>query len=308
MKTEITAIKLDNVSKKYNRRKWGVKDINLQIRSNKVTVFVGQNGAGKTTTMKLMLGLISPTEGNIYIQNKSIKDNRGNYEIGYLPENIVFPELLSVTETLKNFALTRKVPHPKFIERINTYFQLFGISDSSKVLTKNLSKGMRQKVGLIQSLIHDPDILIYDEPTTGLDPISRNKFFNLIKELKERGKTFIISSHNTEEIESICDDVVFFDNSKIIGQISNVGIANGTDIVVGYDSNKSSLSVEQLSTYKTFIHYVDSKKIIIKNSQSKSMQEIIESLTSLGVIVESIEKQKSKIDDIYIEFLNNSKP
>ncbi|MBJ6362581.1 ABC transporter ATP-binding protein [Paenibacillus sp. GCM10012307] len=257
--------------------------------------------------MKLMLGLISPTEGNIYIQNKSIKDNRGNMGIGYLPENIVFPELLTVTETLKNFALTRRVPHSKFIERINTYFQMFGISDSSKALTKNLSKGMRQKVGLIQSLIHDPDILIYDEPTTGLDPISRNNFFNLIKELKERGKTFIISSHNTEEIESICDDVVFFDHSKTIGQISDVSKVTGTDFVVRYDSNNSSLSIEQLSTYKPCIHYMDSKKIIIKNSQNKSMQEIIESLTSLGVMVESIEKQKSKIDDKYIEFLNNTK-
>lgn len=307
MKNEINAIEFVNVSKKYINRRFGVKNINLSIRSNKVTVFVGQNGAGKTTTMKLMLGLISPTEGNIYIQNKPIKDNRGNKGIGYLPENISFPELLTVTETLKNFAMTRNVPHSKFIERINTYFRMFGISDSSNTLTKNLSKGMRQKVGLIQSLIHDPDILIYDEPTTGLDPISRSSLFSLIKELKEKGMTFIISSHNTEELESICDDVVFFDHSKIIGQISNVSNITETDIVVGYDSNNSSLSMEKLSSYKPYIHVVDSKQIIVKNSENKSIHEIVESLTSLGVVVESIEKQKSKIDDIYIELLSNPK-
>jgi|SRR6185312_10378740 len=207
---------IKNLVKKYDGHK-AVDDISFQVKKGEVLGFLGPNGAGKSTTMKIITCYLAPSEGDVEVGGYSIlKDpEKVKQLIGYLPENNPLYLDMPVMEYLEFSALLQGVPKDKVKGRIKEMIQVCGLVGEKHKKIEELSKGYRQRVGLAQAMIHDPQVLILDEPTTGLDPNQIVEIRKLIRELGKE-KAVILSTHILPEVEAICDRVVIIDKGKIV--------------------------------------------------------------------------------------------
>ncbi len=213
-------ILVENLTKTYGTQK-AVDNISFQVETGEILGFLGPNGAGKTTTMKIITTFMAPSSGNVEVSGISIYDDQEaiKKKIGYLPESNPLYQDMPVLEYLEFAALIQQVPKEKVNGRIAEMVHLTGLNSEKHKKIGELSKGFKQRVGLAQALIHDPEILILDEPTTGLDPNQIVEIRNLIKEIG-REKTIILSTHILPEVEETCDRILILNNGKIV--------ANGT--------------------------------------------------------------------------------
>lgn len=213
-------ISFDSITKDYKtgfrKKKTALKDFSLSIREGEVFGFLGPNGAGKSTAIKILLNLIFPTHGRAEILGKDVGDKGIRRFIGYLPENPYFYDYLNPVELLKFAGKTSGVDSMKIQERTEELLNTVGLWDERKRAIRNYSKGMVQRTGLALALIHDPGIVILDEPMTGLDPIGRRKVMDLILKLKAEGKTIFFSSHILQDIERVCDRIGILVNGVLV--------------------------------------------------------------------------------------------
>lgn len=183
-----------------------LKGLDLSIRAGEIFAYLGPNGSGKTTTIKMLLGLIFPTGGTIEILGqRDIASAKVRRNIGYLPEGAYYPDFLRGEEILRYYGQLYGLRGAELTRRIAEVLEEVGMVHAQKRLLRGYSKGMRQRIGLAQALISDPQILILDEPTTGLDPIARKEMRDILARLRDRGKTLMISSHELLEVELISD-------------------------------------------------------------------------------------------------------
>lgn len=183
-----------------------LKELDLSVRAGEIFAYLGPNGSGKTTTIKMLLGLIFPTGGTIEILGQTdITSAKVRRNIGYLPEGAYYPDFLRGEEILRYYGQLYGLRGAELTRRINEVLEEVGMAHARKRLLRGYSKGMRQRIGLAQALISDPQILILDEPTTGLDPIARKEMRDILARLRDRGKTLMISSHELLEVELISD-------------------------------------------------------------------------------------------------------
>ncbi|HOH29223.1 MAG TPA: ABC transporter ATP-binding protein [Candidatus Hydrogenedentes bacterium] len=213
-----TIIKTVNLNKIYEGSFRGqdvhaLRDLTLEIPEGEIFGYLGPNGSGKTTTIKMLLGLIFPTSGSIEILgSKAISASAVKQNIGYLPEGAYYPDFLRGEEILAYYGKLYGLGGADLKKRINESLEMVGMERARKRLLRGYSKGMRQRIGLAQALISDPKILILDEPTTGLDPIARKEIRDILIELRDRGKTLLISSHELLEVEMISNRIgILFD-------------------------------------------------------------------------------------------------
>lgn len=185
-----------------------LKDLNLAVHSGEIYGYLGPNGSGKTTTIKLLLGLIFPTSGQIKILGtEAITSRKVRQNIGYLPEGAYYPDFLKGEEILRFYGQLYGLGGKDLEKRIDAVMETVGMTYARKRLLRGYSKGMRQRIGLAQALISDPQILTLDEPTTGLDPIARKEIRDILARLRDEGKTLLISSHELLEVELISDRI-----------------------------------------------------------------------------------------------------
>lgn len=195
-----------------------VRSITFGVEYGEVFGFLGPNGAGKTTTIKILTGLIKPTAGSAFVLGGHPSAVEVRAKIGYLPEQPYFYDYLKPTELLDIFGRLFGIDHRDRQRRINELLDLVGLSHAKDRTLRKYSKGMLQRVGLAQALLNDPHLLILDEPMSGLDPIGRKEFADLIASLKAKGKTIFFSSHILADIERLCDRVVILDKGEIKAQ------------------------------------------------------------------------------------------
>lgn len=207
-------IRIDRLTKSYGVQK-AVDDISFRVEPGEIVGFLGPNGAGKTTTMKMITDYLAMDEGEILIGGKSIKDANMRRHIGYLPENNPLYEEMPVLDYLYFCAELHGLHQDQIPPRIRDMVRICGLDPEKHKKIGELSKGFRQRVGLAQSMIHDPEILILDEPTTGLDPNQRVEIRDLIKNLG-RQKTVILSTHILPEVEATCDRILIIHQGRIV--------------------------------------------------------------------------------------------
>ncbi len=195
-----------------------VQDLNLTVRRGQVLGLLGPNGSGKTTTIKMILGLLYPTSGQIAVLGKRPSDVKLKHKIGYLPEESHLYRFLNAEETLDFYGRLFKIPGPERKGRVDALLNMVGLEAARYRAVGEYSKGMQRRVGLAQALINDPDVLILDEPTTGMDPIATRQIKDLIVTLKSRGKTIILCTHLLGEVEDVCDQLVIMYGGKIRSQ------------------------------------------------------------------------------------------
>lgn len=203
-------IEIAGLVKRYHK-KTAVNHLSFQVKDNEAFALLGSNGAGKSTTIKMMLGLVKPDGGTVHIRNGKT--------VGYSPETPYFPEFLTGTEVLKFYARLQNIPKMEREETACKILALVGLeADRTKV--RNYSKGMLQRLALGQALIGNPDILVLDEPCAGLDAMGRIEMIQLIRRLKDSGKTILMNSHILSDIEKVCDCGIIMKNGNCLREWS----------------------------------------------------------------------------------------
>ena len=218
-----------NLAKTY-RDFWGrskkvaLKPLDLEIRRGEIFGLLGPNGSGKTTTMKLLLGLIFPTSGEAFVFGKEATDVSKNERIGYLPEESYLYKFLDAEETLDFYGRLFDMPPDERKRRAAALIKRVGLERDRKRQLREYSKGMTRRIGVAQALINDPELVILDEPTSGLDPIGTREMKDLIIELRENGKTVIMSSHLLADVEDVCDRIAVLHQGELkeLGRVDDL--------------------------------------------------------------------------------------
>lgn len=257
----MSLIEVRNITKDYGKGR-GNFDISFSVERGQVFGFVGINGAGKTTLIRQMMGFLKPDSGEIKINNlDSWKDSAEIKKIvGYVPGEIAFPDASTGNDFLKKQAELLELEDMSFAKEITSTFQL----DPSANL-KRMSKGMKQKTAIVAAFMADPDILIFDEPTTGLDPLMRKDFIDLVNREKKKGKTIFMSSHMFEEVENTCDVVAFIKDGKIVDVKDTKSIRH----------NENKTYKIEFSSFEEYKKYIENEKFNFSELRERQNQIIV---------------------------------
>jgi ABC-2 type transport system ATP-binding protein len=276
----VTISNLNKVYKSFFSRQkvHAVKDLNLEIYKGEVFGLLGPNGSGKTTTIKLMLGLLFPTTGQIRIMDEPAGSSEVHQRIGYLPEESYLYRFLNADEILNFYGKLFGIPKDKRLKKIDELIERVGLSKSRKRPLKSYSKGMMRRIGIAQALINEPEFIILDEPTSGLDPIGSREVKDLILKLKLEGKTVLLCSHLLSDVEDVCDRISIMYEGKMecLGKVSDL------------------LSVSE------------TREITIPENQADFIQQMVKSAHSQGISLE-VKHPRRKLEDLFMEIVRKNK-
>ncbi len=336
-----TVMRLENLTKKFGNFV-AVNNINIEVHEGETIGLIGPNGAGKTTTIKLIAKLIRPTSGEILVLNKAGKlqslngDDKDLVKFGFLIDQPFFYDMTAY-QILRYFARSQNYPKKKINARLDELLKLFKLADWKHQKVKTFSKGMRQKMGIIQSILVDPQIIILDEPQTGLDPKARLEIRVTIRELQHQGKTIFVASHMLHEISEVCDKIALINNGRIIAfdTIENLeknlkekelncqllypiptsdieGTINRlNDKLIQYVNHFMEVStadhnhgVKYNPENQTFKIYYDGKK----ESRGEILEIFIAEFKSNNKIISFSQPKTSKLEQIYLEMIQMDEP
>ena len=300
---------VENLTKQYGSQK-AIDSISFDVKPGEILGFLGPNGAGKTTTMKIITCFMAPSDGDVKVGNFSIHDNQEEIkkQIGYLPENNPLYYEMPVLEYLSFVAELQGVEKSKIRNRIVEMVHLTGLNEEKHKKIGELSKGFRQRVGLAQAMIHDPEVLILDEPTTGLDPNQIIEIRKLIRELG-REKTVVLSTHILPEVEATCDRILIINKGRIVADGSPDTLrkqAQGEEILkvqIAEALNRDELisSLQSLDSVGMVDPVADERgSFIVQSKEGKSSRRSIFQLcVQKNWILTEMTPIETKLEDIF---------
>jgi len=307
-------ITVENLTKTYGAQK-AVDNISFEVQTGEILGFLGPNGAGKTTTMKIITCFMAPTTGDVKVGGISIYDDQEaiKRKIGYLPESNPLYLDMQVLEFLEFAALIQKVPKEKADKRIAEMVHVTGLNAEKHKKIGELSKGFRQRVGLAQALIHDPEILILDEPTTGLDPNQIVEIRNLIREIG-REKTVILSTHILPEVEEIADRILILNNGKIVADGTAESLrkhASGNEVlrvqILDADANEIVNALQNIDTVKSvdFVHEAENTFLVESAENVSSRRNIYNLCVNNKWFLSELTPVETSLEDIFRQLTMN---
>jgi len=294
------AIETINLEKTYAVGFWrkkprvALRPLNLTVEEGEVFGFLGPNGAGKTTTLKLLTGLVFPTGGTARILGKDKNDSEVKAQIGFLPEQPYFYDYLTAKELLEYYGQLSGMEPKERGRKIDALLERVGLKDAARLQLRKFSKGMLQRVGLAQAILHDPKVVFLDEPMSGLDPMGRREVRDLIEELKQQGKTVFFSTHILSDAEALCDRVAVIHQGELrgVGRVAELTtsvagkvelIWNGSAVPAGF----SALGAECHMSGETM-------RAVVPQAQQEAALEILRRerlrLISLTPVLSSLEE------------------
>ncbi|MFB1082556.1 ABC transporter ATP-binding protein [Jeotgalibacillus sp. JSM ZJ347] len=293
-------IHIQEVSKTYGAIQ-ALEHVELHIEKGSCFGLVGPNGAGKSTLMKILVGVLEEFNGSIQIDGRPANENRRNTKrkIGYVPQDICLEEILTARDNMLLFGKLYGLSGKELNERIRHVLQLIGLEKREKSIVSTFSGGMKRRLNIGCSLLHEPDIIILDEPTVGVDPQSRHAIFKLIHELKAEGKTIVYSSHYMEEVEQLCDSIGFIDQGTVV--------EHGTMKEVFAKHRHSSIFIEgeyvSMEVLAPFGEIVERERGYVITSQHplSTLEKVAHALQSHGVQPTRLELSQTRLEDIFFE-------
>ena len=277
--------------------------LNLMIETGEIFGYLGPNGSGKTTTIKMLLGLIFPTSGGIKILGtKDIGSPAVRGKIGYLPEGAYYPDFLRGEEVLSFFGKLYGLGGADLRKRIDGVIDVVGMKHARRRLVRGYSKGMRQRIGLAQALLSDPDILILDEPTTGLDPIARKEIRDILSNLRDEGKTLLISSHELLEVEMISNRVGILSNGVLqtMGTLDELLTSRDVLLQVGAISAEAS---SKLTAAGLEIEDQVKDNVKIRVPDQVSVYDALELCKAQNVPLLSVAPRRETLEELFVRIV-----
>ena len=297
-------IQLKNIDFAYRKNEPVLKEVNLNVPEGSIYGFLGPNGAGKSTTLRLILALMKPKAGTISLFGEDINSTYPSYlkRVGSLIESASLYGHLSATDNLKIVAKyfnTAQQQIPLILEKVK-------LSHVGKKKTKNFSTGMKQRLGLAMSLLHDPKLLILDEPTNGLDPNGIIELRQILKALNEDGKTILLSSHILSEVEKIVDHLGIINNGAIVfeGSLETLQELRGKNIEVKIKVSDVEKAIQVLGDYK--LKNIEDKSFMMALSDSSLLPEIAKKLVANNIDIYELSPQSNDLENIFLNVTQNS--
>jgi ABC-2 type transport system ATP-binding protein len=297
------AIEIQGLSKTYAVGFWkkqmrpALRSLSLNVMAGETFGFLGPNGAGKTTTLKLLMGIIFPTSGSATILGKDFHDPEVKRKIGFLPEQPYFYDYLSAPELLDYYARLSGVPAATRTRRIGELLGRVGLSDIGTKQLRKFSKGMLQRVGIAQAIIHDPEVVFLDEPMSGLDPVGRHAVRELIQSLKDEGKTIFFSTHILSDAEALCDRVAVIHK----GELRGVGVVNDFRSSVAETTEVIWLGANALPAVNDLLTDVHTTSDMVRGTvQSANLDRLLEKLRAQQARLISVTPIQRTLEDYFL--------
>ena len=298
MQENNVTLRVENVSKHYGDFT-AVNDLSFNVQAGRVFGFLGPNGAGKTTTIRMIVGITAPDEGRIELFGRKISSELQN-NIGYLPEERGLYKKIKIVDQLRYFAALKGVSQTEADKRIDFWLERMNLSEWKSKKTTDLSKGMQQKVQFISTVLHDPDLLILDEPFSGLDPVNVGFMMDVIAEFKSAEKTIIFSTHLMETAERLCQDILLINKSKkvISGTLRDVKASYGKNLIALRAFGGDEVLQDQ-SLVTRIVEHADEKELFL--AENADAQVLLKRLIESGASVSKFELIEPSLNDIFIE-------
>lgn len=277
-----------------------LKSVSFHIDAGEIFGYLGPNGSGKTTTIKMLLGLIFPTDGKMKIMGREdIASHDIRMKIGYLPEGAYYPEFLKGYEILRFYGKLYGMSGRDLNMRVDQVLDVVSMTHARKRLLRGYSKGMRQRIGLAQALLSDPDILILDEPTTGLDPVARREMRDILSSLRDDGKTLLISSHELNEVELISDRIAILDEGemKVSGTLDE--LLTDRDVTIEVESVPSD-ALGALSAANIHTEDEAGGSVLLRVPASMSLYEAMGVCVNAGLQVTRVAPRRETLEELFV--------
>lgn len=303
-------VRVENLSHRYSVQ-WAIKDVNMEIAERGIFGLLGSNGAGKSTIMNIMCGVLKQSKGSVFIKGVDMRENsiEAKKHIGFLPQKPPLHLDLTVEEYLIYSAGLRMIPQKDIMPAVDNVLNKCSITHFRHRLIKNLSGGYQQRVGIAQAIIHDPDLVVLDEPTNGLDPNQTVEIRNLIKEIAQE-RTVILSTHILSEVQATCDHIRMVEEGRVVfagtvDEFDNYIVPNTIFVslleaptVDEIKSIQGLLDVEELGGTKFRLKFSDSPDVV---------ERVVETSVSKGWRLNEIRLERSSIDTIFAELSKKAK-
>ena len=321
------AIEVHDLRKTYvegllrRKRQEALKGVSLRVERGEIFGLLGGNGAGKTTFIKVLLGIIRRTGGQASLLGFPAGDKRGRKLVGYLPENLRVPRHLTAHTALEYYGHLSNVPSSVIREKRGPLLEMVGLEARAKDPVRTYSKGMLQRLGLAQAMLHDPELFILDEPTDGLDPLARSQVRGFLTDLKKRGKTIFLNSHILQEVELVCDRVAILDRGELKrvanvaeitsgrGSMSGNGHPHGEqealelhlDITAPEPLIRETLGTFPITAWQAFSP--TDHRIVTRVPDQPSVDALIDRLRHSGASIVGLSRRRVSLEDAYLEIV-----
>lgn len=283
-----------------------MRNLSLTVRRGAIFGFLGPNGAGKSTSIKMLLGLVKPTSGSGAVLGAPAGDVQIRRKIGFLPEHFRFYDWLTPAELLRFHGRLCGMTPQKLRERIPAMLDLVGLTPHRDKRIHDFSKGMMQRIGLAQALIHEPEIVFLDEPTSGLDPMGRRLVRDVIRAQRERGATVFLNSHLLSEVEITCDAVAFLKDGEVVASRDLASFADGEIHVAARVRNVSRDTLVGLARWNATPN-LEGEQLSITARSADSLPHILRHLVQSGAEVYSFTPGRASLEELFLHIMGEDR-
>jgi ABC-2 type transport system ATP-binding protein len=304
----VHAIETENLTKEYRVGFWQkrvrvLSDLSVRVGHGEIFGYLGPNGAGKTTTLKLLMGLVAPTSGEARIFGRPAGDVAAKARVGFLPEQPYFYEYLTGRELLNFYGQLAGLRRSERGERVATLASRVGIDSALDLPLRKYSKGMLQRVGLAQALLHDPQLVLLDEPMSGLDPIGRREVRDLLLRLKEDGKTVFFSSHIISDVEMVCDRVGILVGGRLVtqGSLDELGdtTVGSIEVVVSHAPPKA---IQELDRLLMTAPVARGDTLLLTVKDEPALADLLARLGDMKAVIHSVIPQRESLEAYFLRY------
>lgn len=303
-------IEIENLTKVFKSKTFSkegitaLKDLSLKIEQGIIFGLLGPNGAGKTTLVKILLGIVHPTSGSVKIFNEDTLNYKIKKKIGYLPEDHRFPDYLNAEEIMNFLGILSGLKKDNLKDAVKNNLSLVDMYNWRTLKVKKYSKGMLQRLAFAQSFLNNPELIILDEPTEGVDPIGRKAIRDIILDLRKKGATILLNSHLLSEVELVCDRVAILNKGELLKEGIVEDLLTSTDTYIITCSEMTDEIINYLLLQKQAT--IKSKgEFSIKVKDYSELNDIIDFLRKNKILIHSIVKDKSSLENIFINLLEH---
>ena len=295
----------ENLHKAFGK-KVALRNLSLTVRRGEIFGFLGPNGAGKSTSIKMLLGLVKPTGGQAFVLGAPAGNVQVRRKIGFLPEDFRFYEWLKPVEFLELHGRLCGVPATTLRERIPVLIDLVGLTPHQSKRLDEFSKGMLQRIGLAQALIHEPELIFLDEPTSGLDPMGRRLVRDIVRAQRERGATVFLNSHLLSEIEITCDRVVFLKDGEVVANWDLQTLGDHEVRVAVRARKLSAEAVAGLAPWSTSPE-LDGEDLTVMAHSTEVLPDILRHLVVSGADVYKFAPERRTLEDLFVKVVGEDR-